>query len=196
MEYSEKSQDMNEKKALSPKGRIILGLVLIAVYATLFHFLLWPGLKLSLESKKWPTVNGQIAEVNLLYHNGQVYRSEELWQNNGRHVNADEWSFHVQVKYQYVVEGEKYVNDQVRIRLGVVDKIHTVYEGNSLPRAKRIAERYRENASPVVYYHPEQHDMAVLKPGASLGIWALQLILFVFLSLGGLLLVVSGLRGK
>jgi hypothetical protein len=183
----------NQKKEMSAKGKIFFGVALIAIYAALFHFLLWPGFKLSLDSKNWPTVKGQIESAEVLYHNGQTYRSEALWQNLGRHSDDDEWRFHVYVKYSYVVGKDEFVSDQVRLRLGNSDKTKTVYEGSNLRRAKRIAQKYADMKTPNVYYNPENPSMAVLKAGSSLSSWALQLGLLIFLPLIGLLLIVSGI---
>ncbi|MBN2165955.1 MAG: hypothetical protein JW717_06745, partial [Marinilabiliaceae bacterium] len=110
------THQQTKKGDMPLKGKIIFGLVLIAIYAALFHFLLWPGFKLSHESKNWPSVQGQIDTAAVLYHNGQVYRSEELWQNLGRHSDDEEWSFHVLVKYSYTVGQEAFVSDQVHLR--------------------------------------------------------------------------------
>jgi hypothetical protein len=194
MEHLKNNQE-SSKKEISSGGKIIFGLALIAIYAALFHFLLWPGFKLSLESKNWPTVKGQIESAEVLYHNGQTYRSEELWQNLGRHSD-DEWSFHVHVKYNYAVGQDEFVSDQVRLRLGNSDNINTVYEGSNLRRAKKIAQEYAEMNTPNVYYNAENPSMAILKPGASISSWALQLGLLIFLPLIGLLLIVSGFRKK
>jgi hypothetical protein len=195
MEHLKNNQE-SSKKEISSGGKIIFGLALIAIYAALFHFLLWPGFKLSLESKNWPTVKGQIESAEVLYHNGQTYRSEELWQNLGRHSDDDEWSFHVHVKYNYAVGQDEFVSDQIRLRLGNSDNINTVYEGSNLRRAKKIAQEYAEMNTPNVYYNAENPSMAILKPGASISSWALQLGLLIFLPLIGLLLIVSGFRKK
>jgi hypothetical protein len=195
MENSMNHQQTN-KGEMSPKGKIIFGLVLIAIYAVLFHFLLWPGFKVSLESKNWPSVQGQMDTAAVLYHNGQVYRSEDLWQNLGRHSDDEEWSFHVLVKYSYVLGQEEFVSDLVRLRLGNPDNINTVYEGSSLRRAKRIAQKYADMKTPNVYYNPENPSMAVLKTGATFGNWSLQLALIMFLPIMGLLLIIIGIRKK
>ncbi|GAO27823.1 DUF3592 domain-containing protein [Geofilum rubicundum] len=191
-----KNNKESSKKETSSKGKIFFGMALIAIYAALFHFLLWPGFKLSLDSKNWPTVKGQIESAEVLYHNGQTYRSEELWQNLGRHSDDDEWRFHVYVKYSYAVGQDEFVSDQVCLRLGNSDKIKTVYEGSNLRRAKRIAQEYAQMKTPNVFFNPDNHSMAVLKAGASLSSWALQLGLLIFLPLIGLLLIVSGIRDK
>jgi hypothetical protein len=191
-----KNNPESGKKEMSSGGKIIIGLALIAIYAALFHFLLWPDFKLSLDSKNWPTVKGKIESAEVLYHNGQIYRSEELWQNLGRHSTEDEWSFHVHVKYSYAVGQEEFVSDQVRLRLGSSDNINTVYEGSNLRRAKRIAQEYADMKTPSVYYNPQKPSIAVLKAGASMSNWALQLGLLISLPVIGLLLIVNGFRKK
>jgi hypothetical protein len=81
-------------------------------------------------------------------------------------------SYSPEVDYQYQVDGQNIINDQIKFGENSYD---------SRRRAEEIAANYPVGRQVTVYYDPEQPDKAVLEPGVSAGSYIVLSIGVVFI---------------
>ena len=108
-----------------------------------------------LESRAWPTVDGQIEAVRRTHVKGVLY---------------------IQLKYQYSVRGQRYVG--TRWSFGWPRGMAMGME------AETFVKQHPRGSTLTVYYNPEDHGQALIVPGPSLGHLLVFAISLVFVGMG------------
>ena len=150
-------------KALSI-GTLFIGLVLLGVgYVAGFVFGA-PILENAKASEQWPHVTGTITESRI-----------ETSRQDGDTMYA------ALVLYEYAVEDQPLTNDNVWFGGG--------YSSSDRSDAQDTVNRYPVNKQVEVYYQPDDPANAVLEPGAVFSSYAIYGIGWIFLVIGGLIVV-------
>ena len=126
-------------KTNKSKYTALIIFVIWAVLMSLLAFRGWKDLEKSLASKDWPVTDGKITLSKVEIKRGS--------RDQG-------WTYTVNVKYSYLVDGVKYSGD----------KISFGYYSSSSPRkANEIKRSYPVGKQVPVYYNPEDPYESVLE---------------------------------
>ncbi len=124
-------------------------------------------------SRRWPSTQGQIDQVEVVYHGGG---------GPGTTNPYTKGSYAVKVAYSYWIAGQAYHHHR---------RCFGDY-GGSEQRANKIAEYYRTTQQVTVYYHPQNPGVAVLEPGPRVS-QLLPLLIAAVLMAGGALGIIKSI---
>ncbi|MDA0269015.1 MAG: DUF3592 domain-containing protein [Cyanobacteria bacterium] len=154
----------------APAPRLIFGLAIFSIVsgAALLIFGL-SFLKSAYTSLGWPTVQGDVAAVNI---------------NRDRVTDSrpPAYTYTYTVAYTYEVDGNRYQGDRYSLGSGSTASRTYREQQNAIAAAK---ESYAVGQSIDVYYNPNAPADAVLKPGANIGTFV-PLIFGLVLSSSGI----------
>lgn len=110
----------------------------------------------SSKSKRWPTAPGHVTG------SGIVRQSSSSSRSTGSGPITNNYTYKAEIVYKYDVEGETYVNNQVRM---------SDISSSNQRAAETTKARYPVGAEVTVYYDPNNTERSVLEPGGSGGAW-------------------------
>lgn len=175
-------------KELGAKGRIIFGLIMIALGTAIFIFASLPKLQKAKETRTWSKTEGEIIEVQMVaHHNGH---DEVLGRKNPeRYMNDENVKFRIETRYTYQVNDAAYSSKKRHL-------MQQKSDGDSKYRRAELRKNYYMNHRDVtVYYNPEDPNEALLRVGLRPGSWLL-VVSPLFMALIGVLLLLSVFRSK
>ncbi len=135
----------------------MLGLIAVGV---LFMYKAVAGRLKSKQAQSWPTVKGLVLTSEV---------EEDRFRNSTGKATI---AFMPSVLYEYTVEGQTYTGKNVIFGQTNYDYI----------TAARICDKFAEDATPNVYYNPENHSESVLAPKATEGLRSLVPGIFFIVS--------------
>ncbi|MDA3894799.1 MAG: DUF3592 domain-containing protein [Desulfobacteraceae bacterium] len=112
--------------------------IMIALFAYSAH-------KTSVESKTWPTVNGNIIRSEIEQHGSTTGEGPD------KKTPAHEYA---KIAYQYTIDGQRYESTKISF-------------SSSSENTRQIVSRYPKGKAIRVYYNPAKPTQAVLVPGNS-----------------------------
>jgi hypothetical protein len=121
-------------------GRLV-GIAVVAVFSTWMSFVICRGFA----SLRWPSTIGKVlsSEVGDMFHR-----------------TDGDGDFHHAIRYEYVVEGRRYVGNRVYVG----PRLHYDFASEVEP----LAKAFSEGASTRVYFDPSRPAYSVLQPGPKL----------------------------
>lgn len=151
----------------SRKPAILMGLGFLLAGLALILFGSWMASTAKV-ADTWPTVQGKVlsADVRSPHKSG-----------------SSSQSFHLEVEYEYTVDGKRYTSNRYQLGSGPSHGNHGDVES-----AKADAEKYPVGSEITVHYHPENPHSAVLQTGVSWGGYVPLILGVPFFTLGLLLL--------
>lgn len=123
-----------------------------------FLFLVYRAKK----NKQWNTTNGKILVSEL---SGFTWDTD----NTGQ-------SYTVKIKYQYIVDGEKYISKKVYYGDWIAISFSSYMQ--------TMVAQYKVGGGCTVYYNPQNPRKSVLKSGVALPIYSLLLSALLFMGVG------------
>jgi len=142
----------------------LAGAIIFIAIGILIALFSYSSYKTSLQSKTWPTVNGNIIKSDIERHTGTTGEGAD---------KIDTVHEYAKIAYQYDVDGKHYESTKISFS-----------SSSSSENAEKIVSRYPKGKTVNVYYNPEKPKQAVLVPGNSSINYVPYIFAGVFILLG------------